>query len=449
MIPIHPLFDSFEVIGHGSAATVYKAVHLPTNITVALKSIYQNKDPHETGYIQREFSIHRSIDHPFITSYFGQYRSNEQQVMVLEFVRGETLLDIINKSGKINVHNTHRIFCQIVSAIKYLHTEKKIAHRDLKLENIMVNYQGNVKLLDFGFAHINLNALTTRCASIPYAAPEIFKGQEYTRAVDIWSLGVILYGMLSGKLPFGDSDIVSVSKSVLNDPPKYNIECIPEEARSLITGMLEPNPSKRFTINQVELNEWVQLKSFKNLIKQEFYRKAELLTIPPKQMLDFNVLNIMKKYSIDYSSIEPEKFEVDFNDSLMAYKIIKRSLVHSKFSQIYVKAITEPSGMTEPSDLLFSNTKLPTLHSCFKNDSPTQKRDPIFYLRNCNQKELEDANYQDEKLAKYQPISYTMKSLTRPNLINTPLRRHSNVNHTFVSKSPKILDYAKINIKLK
>lgn len=166
-------------------------------------------------------------------------------------------------------------FCQIISAVEYCHL-KNIVHRDLKIENLLLDANMNVKLVDFGFAnYFDLkNPLNTFCGSPPYAAPEIFVGKKYYGPeIDIWSLGVILYVLVSGSLPFDSENLQRLKNLILNC--KYRIPYyLSSECEHLIKNLLVVNPSKRFKIQQIKAHKWIKLNNstyyykFNNLEKE-------------------------------------------------------------------------------------------------------------------------------------------------------------------------------------
>ncbi|OHT15045.1 CAMK family protein kinase [Tritrichomonas foetus] len=370
MIPSHPSFTNYEVIGRGSSATVYKATYTPTNMQVSLKSVFNTNDPEIREETMQEINIHRSLDHPFIVSYYGSYEANDQTVIVMEFVKCMSLLDSVNQTGSLQEFDAQRIFCQLVSAVKYLHVVKKVAHRDLKLENILITYQRNIKLIDFGFAHVNVNVLKTQCASIPYAAPEIFKGEEYTESVDIWSLGVILYAMLTGELPFGDGDIVSIASKVLGGPPKYP-DTLSESSRDLISKMLEIDQTKRLNIEQVEMHPWTQMTRFALLIKQDIICPPEIL-VNPTTDFDQSVIRTMERVGVNTSGMTLENFNEKDTETSMSYRIIKKCLMFPVYQKVLQAAVfpkqTVNSAMVMPQKV----SRLPNIYSPGENKNLLQ-----------------------------------------------------------------------------
>lgn len=160
---------------------------------------------------------------------------------------GEELYDYLLRHGKLPVDKVQKSFTQLVGAVAYVHKQNCV-HRDLKLENILLDKNENVKLLDFGFAREyegKTNYLQTFCGTICYSAPEMLKGEKYAgEKVDVWSLGIILYALLCGELPFDDDDDDTTRRKILSEEPNYP-DHIPLDALSLLKQLLSKRPFPR------------------------------------------------------------------------------------------------------------------------------------------------------------------------------------------------------------
>lgn len=168
-------------------------------------------------------------------------------------ITGEELYDYLLRHGKLPVDKVQKTFTQLVGAVAYVH-QQHCVHRDLKLENILLDKHENVKLLDFGFAREyegKTNYLQTFCGTICYSAPEMLKGEKYAgEKVDVWSLGIILYALLCGELPFDDDDDDVTRRKILSEDPKYS-DSIPPEAMSLLKQLLSKRPFPRPTLTDI------------------------------------------------------------------------------------------------------------------------------------------------------------------------------------------------------
>ncbi|KAK1783330.1 hypothetical protein QBC45DRAFT_366049 [Copromyces sp. CBS 386.78] len=229
-----------RLIGKGSFGKVYLATHKLTNGSkVVLKSA--NKD--DTN-LAREIHHHRQFVHPHIARLYEVVVTENLVWMVLEYCPGDELYNYLLQHGKLSVDKVQRIFAQLVGAVCYVHRQSCV-HRDLKLENILLDKHENVKLCDFGFTREyegKANYLQTFCGTICYSAPEMLKGEKYAgEKVDVWSLGVILYALLCGELPFDDDDEQVTRRKILSEEPDYP-DTLPADALSLMKKLLSKRP---------------------------------------------------------------------------------------------------------------------------------------------------------------------------------------------------------------
>ena len=193
-----------RTIGAGGIGTVRKGKHVDTNVRYAIKSV--RMDESKIKFIKREIAISRLLFHPNIVRLHDVIYEdfNKEVYMVMDLVDGVSLLDHIISHGHLKERNARPYFRQLLSAVEYCH-RNCIAHRDLKVENILIDKRGLVQLIDFGLSNLyNPDAyLKTNCGSIYYAAPELLTKTPYHGPeVDMWALGVILYVMLCGSVPF-------------------------------------------------------------------------------------------------------------------------------------------------------------------------------------------------------------------------------------------------------
>ena len=226
----------------------------------------------------------KKLNHPNITKILEMFEDDEYILIAMEYINGGNLFSFVKKRRKLSEKTAKFLFRQIILGIKHIHS-KKIVHRDIKLENILIDLNNNIKICDFGIGRILKNEkqlLYDKCGTPMYMAPEILlssktKGYEGF-PVDIWSSGISLYIMLSGTLPFNlknneSSDIseesnnnIELQYSIINKEPK-KIEKISNEARDLLKGLLNKNPRKRLTIEQILNHPWLMENSKKKEMK--------------------------------------------------------------------------------------------------------------------------------------------------------------------------------------
>ncbi|OWP07573.1 serine/threonine protein kinase [Marssonina coronariae] len=238
-----------RLIGKGSFGKVYLATHKLTNGSkVVLKSA--NKDD---SNLAREIHHHRQFIHPHIVRLYEVIVTENLVWLVLEYCSGDELYNYLLAHGALPVEKVQKIFTQLVGAVTYVHNTQCV-HRDLKLENILMDKHENVKLCDFGFTREyegKASYLQTFCGTICYSAPEMLKGEKYAgEKVDVWSLGVILYALLSGELPFDEDDDNETRTKILTAEPKWP-DHFTSDARSLLGVLLSKRPLLRPALTDI------------------------------------------------------------------------------------------------------------------------------------------------------------------------------------------------------
>jgi serine/threonine protein kinase len=256
-------YNIIKKIGEGTFSKVYSAVHILSNRTVAIKSLDKKKIMQNyalTERVFREITLLKSINHKNICQLLQLIDSPQYIHMVLEYESGGELYDEIVKKTRLAPEDCQVYFKQLVSAMEYCHN-LGIVHRDLKPENILLDkHKKNVKIIDFGFSNLmkdNSNKLGTFCGSVAYAAPEVLSSRKYDgKKVDIWSLGIILYVMLVGQVPFKSRHVKILYESIVNK--EYNIpDYVPNDARDLIEKMLVLEPEKRIEMDDILVHPWI------------------------------------------------------------------------------------------------------------------------------------------------------------------------------------------------
>ncbi|KAL5333768.1 kinase-like domain-containing protein [Aspergillus crustosus] len=238
-----------RLIGKGSFGKVYLASHKLTNGSkVVLKS--SNK---EDTNLAREIHHHRQFLHPHIARLYEVIVTEKLVWLVLEYCPGDELYNYLLQHGPLPIDKVKKISTQLVGAVSYVHG-KSCVHRDLKLENILLDKHGNVKLCDFGFTREyegKSSYLQTFCGTVCYSAPEMLKAEKYAgEKVDIWSLGIILYALIAGELPFDDDDDQVTKMRILTEEPAFN-DKFPDEAKALINLLLSKRPLLRPNLSDV------------------------------------------------------------------------------------------------------------------------------------------------------------------------------------------------------
>uniref|UniRef100_A0A8C5ECE1 MAP/microtubule affinity-regulating kinase 3 n=1 Tax=Gouania willdenowi TaxID=441366 RepID=A0A8C5ECE1_GOUWI len=248
-----------KTIGKGNFAKVKLARHILTGREVAIKIIDKTQlNPTSLQKLFREVRIMKGLNHPNIVQLFEVIETDKTLYLIMEYASGGEVFDYLVSHGRMKEVEARAKFRQIVSAVHYCHT-KNIVHRDLKAENLLLDADANIKIADFGFSNeFTLgNKLDTFCGSPPYAAPELFQGKKYDGPeVDVWSLGVILYTLVSGSLPFDGQNLKELRERVLRG--KYRVPFyMSTDCEGILRRFLVLNPSKRCTLEQVMKDKWI------------------------------------------------------------------------------------------------------------------------------------------------------------------------------------------------
>ncbi|KAF5368655.1 hypothetical protein D9757_010219 [Collybiopsis confluens] len=263
-----------ECVGKGASGRVKIAKHRYTNQLAAVKILprapldtsrnsiatQEAKNKKHSLGIEREITMMKLMNHPNILRIYDVYESSRELYLVLEFVEGGELFDYLVNRGKLPEPDAICFFKQIIYGLNYAHTFS-IIHRDLKPENILISSLSppRIKIVDWGmaaFAPPSLQ-LETSCGSPHYASPEIVNGHKYTgNATDIWSCGVILYALLTGRLPFDHKDVKALLGKV--KAGKYEMPSnIDPSAQDLISKMLVIDSTERITIPEILAHPWL------------------------------------------------------------------------------------------------------------------------------------------------------------------------------------------------
>ncbi len=247
-------FKIIAKLGEGGMGAVYKGVDMMTEREVAIKALRPElaSQPEVAERFRSEAVTLAKLNHPNIATLYNFFRQGDEYYMVLEFVRGETLDSLLSQHGAMPVAQAVPLFCKVLEGIDHAH-EEGIIHRDIKPANMMLTTKGNLKVLDFGIARILGTARMTKAGhligTIEYMAPEQVKGLETDARSDIYSLGMLLYELLTGRVPFdiqNEFELMSAQINQMPVPPRQLNPNIPVEVEEAIMHAVAKDPDARY-----------------------------------------------------------------------------------------------------------------------------------------------------------------------------------------------------------
>uniref|UniRef100_A0ACB8G549 Ribosomal protein S6 kinase alpha-5 n=1 Tax=Sphaerodactylus townsendi TaxID=933632 RepID=A0ACB8G549_9SAUR len=257
-------------LGEGSFSICRKCLHKKTNQEYAVKIISKRLE----AIIQREITALKLCEgHPNVVKLHEIYHDQLHTFLVMELLKGGELLERIRKKTLFSETEASYIMRRLVSAVSHMH-DVGVVHRDLKPENLLFSDESDnseIKIIDFGFARLkppDNQPLKTPCFTLHYAAPELLNHNGYDESCDLWSLGVILYTMLSGQVPFQSQDksitctnALEIMKKIKRGEFSFEGDAwknVSQEAKDLIQGLLTVDPNKRIKMTSLRYNEWLQ-----------------------------------------------------------------------------------------------------------------------------------------------------------------------------------------------
>ncbi|KAK9726587.1 hypothetical protein RND81_05G225000 [Saponaria officinalis] len=352
-------YELGRVLGQGTFARVYHARNVQTGKSVAMKVVGKEKviKANMMEQIKREISVMKRVKHPNIVELYEVMATKSKIYLAMELVRGGEFFTKISKNGKLDEDLARFYFRQLISAVEFCHS-RGVYHRDLKLENLLLDHQGNLKVSDFGlstyFEDIDQpdRLLKTSCGTPHYVAPEVVskRGQGYDGAkADIWSCGVILYVFLAGYLPFNDDNLMNMYRKIY----KGNFKCpswFSPQSRGLITRMLDPKPESRITIDEIMSSEWFNVTdttgSDLDSIWKDNVTKVNNRVIKNKEPEEMNAFHIISlSEGLDLSALFDEKKTEEKEKIRFFTTAEKASTVITRLEEVAAKAGESRQGL--------------------------------------------------------------------------------------------------------
>jgi len=283
--------------------------------------------------VQLEISILEKLKHPNIVRLFEIFESEKHMLYVSELCVGGDLLTYVRKRRRLKESLAKYLFLQIIDGLRYMHS-KGILHRDVKLDNILLDDTGKLKICDFGVSRFTKpgQLMTEQCGTPAYIAPEILRGQGYTGfAVDIWSAGVVLYAMIYGSVPFKGNGIQEMHPYIIAGDYKLGDEAS-DSAKDLMKKILNVDETRRLTIDEILEHEWMQnIKPKDNIFNTE---EREEIDNDFNISQEKNIFNLykMNTFNTEMHEIPFTEGNIDSTQNMLIKNITTKSVVLAPFN---------------------------------------------------------------------------------------------------------------------
>ena len=317
-------------VGSGAFGKVVLGKHYLTGETVAIKILDKmilSQTPEDYELVRQEISILKIVKHKYIVQLYEILQTPQHIFIVMEYCEGKDLMDYILTKTRLSELESLKFFQQLINALFYLHSQN-ISHRDVKIDNMLLDRNKNLKLVDFGLStkYTDDTLLDQPCGTVVYAAPEVLDGNEYHGMLaDVWSSGIVLFGMASGFLPFCDQDDEVNKKHVLEgkiDIPEFFSPML----KDLLRHMLDINPITRYTLQDIREHPWFNLNDT-NLIPGIIIGYN---LIP----VDENILNLCVAYNSDRDKIEYSVKNNKYDAGSALYYLLVRKITRKGFESV-------------------------------------------------------------------------------------------------------------------
>ncbi|XP_052097828.1 RAC-alpha serine/threonine-protein kinase-like isoform X2 [Mytilus californianus] len=305
-------FEFLKVLGKGTFGKVILCKEKVTGHLLAIKILKKQviiqKD--EVAHTLTENRVLQTTKHPFLTQLKYSFQTTDRLCFVMEYVNGGELFFHLSRERVFSEERTKFYGAEIISALGYLH-ENNIVYRDLKLENLLLDKDGHIKIADFGLCKEEMfygASTKTFCGTPEYLAPEVLEDNDYGRAVDWWGTGVVMYEMMCGRLPFYNRDHDVLFELILLQSVRFP-RTLSEDAKSLLEGFLKKNPHERLGGSEQDVKEIIAHPFFKTVNWQDLVEKKITPPWKPDVKNDYDTKYIPDEFAQVPLSLTPNSKE--------------------------------------------------------------------------------------------------------------------------------------------
>uniref|UniRef100_A0A8C5QIE1 non-specific serine/threonine protein kinase n=1 Tax=Leptobrachium leishanense TaxID=445787 RepID=A0A8C5QIE1_9ANUR len=302
-------FEYLKLLGKGTFGKVILVKEKATGRYYAMKILKKEvivaKD--EVAHTLTENRVLQNSRHPFLTALKYSFQTHDRLCFVMEYANGGELFFHLSRERIFSEDRARFYGAEIVSALDYLHSEKNVVYRDLKLENLMLDKDGHIKITDFGLCKEGIKdgaTMKTFCGTPEYLAPEVLEDNDYGRAVDWWGLGVVMYEMMCGRLPFYNQDHEKLFELILMEEIRFPRTLLPE-AKSLLSGLLKKDPKQRLGGGPDDAKEIMQHKFFSGIEWQDVYEKKLVPPFKPQVTSETDTRYFDEEFTAQMITITP------------------------------------------------------------------------------------------------------------------------------------------------
>jgi len=302
-------FELLKVLGRGAFGKVVLCREKTTKTMYAMKILKKSAvfNKNEVEHTLTENRVLRSIRHPFIVGLKYSFTTDDRLCFVTEYVRGGELFIHLRTERRMSEERVRFYAAEIVCALGYLH-KRGIIYRDLKLENLLLDKNGHIKMVDFGLCKDEIfgSKLTnTFCGTPSYLPPEVIRNNKYGRAVDWWSLGVVMYELLTGQLPFYSEERKVMFRLIVTEKVRYPRSIIAGDTREILSRLLVKNPDRRLGAGPSDAEEIMEHPYFSSIDWNELVKKRIIPPFKPELRDELDTRYVDPEFADERPSLTP------------------------------------------------------------------------------------------------------------------------------------------------